>query len=320
MAQVEPWTRQEAGVMSARRLAVVCGTVVLAGWVAGGLARFGSSGIDDTGAPTEDSRATSVNGDAEPVDAPQATTMDGHSRAHAAIVDAALPGPRPMLPPESQHVLVAAASTPDPLQDHTKEAVSSVETLDECFVLEICVDQYLWSVYQRAPKVDTIKVRDHIKVTVKKKRKTRTIIKTITKLVDEDSTWKDPKAAQKAGMSLMEYVIGGMDRRFKLKLYHALRALDDAGLSPGITSGFRDDYRQSLASGTKAASESSSHHARTDGGSLRLEAGLSYRRQRLRFGREPGVAGQTEEDHTAHSRLRQVHPDGRDVFARRLHF
>jgi hypothetical protein len=36
-----------------------------------------------------------------------------------------------------------------------------------------------------------------------------------------------------------------------------------------------------------------SHHARTDGGSLRLEAGLSYRRQRLRFGREPGAARQT---------------------------
>ena len=81
-------------------------------------------------------------------------------------------------------------------------------------------------------------------MTVKKKRKTRTIIKTITKLVDEDFTWKDPKAAQKAGMSLMEYVIGGMDRNFKLTLYHALRALDDAGLSPGITSGFRDDYPQ----------------------------------------------------------------------------
>lgn len=97
--------------MSARRLVVVCGTVVLAGWVAGGLARFGSSGIDDT----EDSRATSVNVDAEPVDAPQVTTMDGHSHAHAAIGDAALPSPRPMLPPESQHVLVAAASTPDPL-------------------------------------------------------------------------------------------------------------------------------------------------------------------------------------------------------------
>ena len=62
----------------------------------------------------------------------------------------------------------------------------------------------------------------------------------------------------------MEYVIGGMDRDFKLKLYHALRAMDDAGLSPGITSAFRDDYRQSLASGLKAATDRSYH-----GGSFR---------------------------------------------------
>src|SRR5947209_2566981 len=65
-------------------------------------------------------------------------------------------------------------------------------------------------------------------------------------------------------MPLRDYVIGGMDRNFKLKLYRALRALDDAGLSPGITSAFRDDYRQSLASGLKASSNSSYH-----GGSLR---------------------------------------------------
>ena len=55
---------------------------------------------------------------------------------------------------------------------------------------------------------------------------------------------EDPIAAQKAGMSLKDYVIGGMDPGFKLKLYNAFRAMDDAGLSPGITSGFRDDYRQ----------------------------------------------------------------------------
>jgi hypothetical protein len=29
-------------------------------------------------------------------------------------------------------------------------------------------------------------------------------------------------------------VIGGIDPGFKLKLYHALRAMDDAGLMPGI--------------------------------------------------------------------------------------
>ena len=98
--------------------------------------------------------------------------------------------------------------------------------------------------------------------------KPQTVVKEFTTLVDEDFAWKDPKASEKAGMSLMEYVIGGMDRGFKLKLYNALRAMDDAGLSPGITSAFRDDYRRSLASGLKAALNRSFH-----GGSLRGDYG-----------------------------------------------
>src|SRR5207248_7680629 len=114
-------------------------------------------------------------------------------------------------------------------------------------VAEICIDRYLWALYQRTPKEDSIKVHEQRKVTVKKKGKTKTVTKSFTKLVDEDFTWKDPKAAEKAGMTMMDYVIGGMDRSFKLKLYHALRVLDDAGLAPGMTSGFRDDYRQSIA-------------------------------------------------------------------------
>jgi hypothetical protein len=67
-------------------------------------------------------------------------------------------------------------------------------------------------------------------------------------------------------MSLKDYVIGGMDRGFRLKLYRALRAMDDAGLMPGITSAFRDDYRQSIAIGTKAASDSSYHGGSRRGG------------------------------------------------------
>ena len=160
--------------------------------------------------------------------------------------------------PDSAHAV--ALETPA----DGEEAVTSTETPDECLAREICIDEYLWSVYQRAPKEDTIKVVERRKVTVKVDGKARTVIKEFTTLVDEDFTWKDPKAAEKAGMSLMEYVIGGMDRDFKLKLYHALRAMDDAGLSPGITSAFRDDYRQSLASGLKAATNRSYH-----GGSLR---------------------------------------------------
>jgi Transposase DDE domain len=54
----------------------------------------------------------------------------------------------------------------------------------------------------------------------------------------------------------------------------------------------------------------------SNGGSLRFEAGLSGRRQRLRISREPGLARQTEEGDAAHSRLRQIHKGGRNIFAR----
>ena len=274
--------------MTARRFAmlapVLCGKVGLAVWVVAGFAGFGSPGIENTvAAPIENRRATSLPADAEPVVAPQATAMGkaGVSNADVAtaavsatetagsggpawIVEAALPGSSQMLLPERPPTQMATASTPDPVHNHAKEALGSIDTLDKCLVAEICIDQYLWSVYQRTPKIDTIKVLEQRKVTVKKKGKTRTVMKSFTKLVDEDFAWKDPKAAEKAGMSLMEFVIGGMDRSFKLKLYHALRALDDAGLSPGITSGFRDDYRQSIASGLKVATDKSYH-----GGSFR---------------------------------------------------
>ena len=98
-------------------------------------------------------------------------------------------------------------------------------------------------------EIDTVKVEERIKVTVKTKGKTRTVVKTLIKYITENFAWKDPKAAQKVGMSSQDYVIGGMDRDFKRKLYDALRAMEDAGFSPGITSAFRDDYRQELASG-----------------------------------------------------------------------
>ncbi len=144
--------------------------------------------------------------------------------------------------------------------------VSPLEASDECVLGEECIDQYLWSVYERTRKVDTIKVQERIKATVKKNGKSRTVTKSITKLVNEDFTWKDPHAAEKAGMSVVQYVIGGMDRGFKVRLYRLFRALDDAGLAPGMTSGFRDDYRQSIASGHKAATGNSYHGGSRRGG------------------------------------------------------
>ena len=75
---------------------------------------------------------------------------------------------------------------------------------DECLVVDICVDLYLWALYERTPKEDTIKELERRNVTVKRKGKMVTVARTFTKLVDEDFGWKDPKAAERAGMSMME--------------------------------------------------------------------------------------------------------------------
>jgi hypothetical protein len=65
---------------------------------------------------------------------------------------------------------------------------------------------------------------------------------------------------------MSDYVIGGMDKSFMMKLFYMLQAAENAGLQPGITSAFRDDYRQSIAAGLKAASDRSYHGGSTRGG------------------------------------------------------
>jgi hypothetical protein len=102
------------------------------------------------------------------------------------------------------------------------------------------IGQYLWEVYQRVPTK-----RDG----------------------SGDFTWKDPASAERVGMSMPEYVIGGMDLDFREQLYHAGRAMDAAGIKWSILSAFRDDYRQGLASGYKARARNSLHggSARTGG-------------------------------------------------------
>ena len=277
--------------MNPRQFATVaaelCGSVVLAGWVVASFAGLGSVGENAGAISIEDRRAPSLAADAELADAPRATEMGNAAIANAdvataaksvtgtatdtmaasdkpvSIVVAALPDSSQMLPPETPPVPVTPASTPDPLPN---DAVDSVEILDECLVADACIDRYLWALYQRTPKMDTIKVTERRKVTVRKKGKTRTVTKSFTKRVDDDFTWKDPKAAEKAGMTMIDYVIGGMDRSFKLKLFHTLHAAERAGLSPGITSAFRDDYRQSIASGLKAATDRSFHGGSSRGG------------------------------------------------------
>jgi len=285
-------------------LVLLCGTVTLAGWCAA--ERGGFEWLENTVTPiwnrgaTRDATTSSAHAErvgaslaramasvtashlklpkpavasaAEP--AADAATVDPTPRetgfvlagvSEAPAVEAASPDSQSTPPPETRGRLVSLFR-PEPENEDPQPAARPIETLDECLVVEICIDEYLWSLYERTPKVDTNKVTEKIKTTVKTKGKTRTVTKTITKYVIGDFTWKDPIAAQRAGMSLKDYVIGGMDRAFKLKLYRALRAMDDAGFMPGITSAFRDDYRQSIAAGNKAASDSSYHGGSRRGG------------------------------------------------------
>jgi hypothetical protein len=183
--------------------------------------------------------------------------------AKAGPVLAALEAPAEDLPKPSLDGTTTQSNT-GPKTEDVYDATSSTEIVDECLVIDVCVDRYLWQLYQRTPKEDSVKESTQRRVTVRKKGKLRTVTRTSTIVIDEDFAWKDPKAATNAGKSLPDYVIGGVDRDFKLKLFQMLRAADQAGLAPGITSAFRDDYRQSIASGLKAADNRSYH-----GGSLR---------------------------------------------------
>ncbi|WP_247521044.1 hypothetical protein [Bradyrhizobium sp. 190] len=235
--------------------------------------------------------------------APQKATDTTASRDEPkTFIVAALPDSSQVVPPEAPSAERAQASTPDPAPekaadttasldepkpfvvastdpsqvfspeevttapDNALPAVSTIEINEECLVAEICIDRYLWALYERAPKIDAIKVHERRKVTVKRKGKTVTVTRTFTRRVDEEFGWKDPKAAEKVGMTMMDYVIGGMDRSFKIKLFHTLHAAEQAGLQPGITSAFRDDYRQSIATGLKAATDRSYHGGSTRGG------------------------------------------------------
>src|SRR5262249_49701109 len=140
----------EEGVKSPRRLAVLaalCGTVVLAGWVAAGLAGLGSPGIESTGAPIEVSRATSATARAEHVDAPQTTALgevgvsvaapktragaeSGVPVAEKGGGGAALSDGRPTPRPAASRVRIASFSTPDAVRNEAKEAAGSVEVAD----------------------------------------------------------------------------------------------------------------------------------------------------------------------------------------------
>jgi hypothetical protein len=213
---------------------------------------------------------------ADPTDMlPAASPAPQTSPEPAAVASEPTPAPEPAIKLASadpgdvvpQDALSPAAIASGPVaESKASPSADTVAVLDECFVMDACIDRYLWALYQRTPKEDSIKVEDRRAVTIKRRGKMVTVMRSFTKLVDEDFGWKDPKAADHANMALMDYVIGGMDKSFKRKLFRTLLAAEAAGLSPGITSAFRDDYRQSIASGLKAASDRSYHGGSSRGG------------------------------------------------------
>jgi D-alanyl-D-alanine carboxypeptidase len=271
------------------RLAAWCPAIAIPVSAVVWLAASGSPAIENADVTsTVDRLPPSATADADPAKSahPIAFGKDEIEPASGSVVEAA--GDVSQSPQEPESTITVALgdssdtqpldrspeqtaneTTGDPGPDGAKttgrtKTIDSVEILDECFVVDICMDRYLWALYQRTPKQDTVAEHEQRKVTVKKRGKLVTVTRTITTHVDEDFAWKDRKAAERAGMSMMDYVVGGVDQSFKRKLFHMLHAADEAGLSPGITSAFRDNYRQSIASGQKAADDRSYH-----GGSLR---------------------------------------------------
>jgi hypothetical protein len=287
-------TRLETVIMHPRlaTMATLCREIAMPVSVLVCLAAFGSADVGNTGASVAEHGATPPPTDtALAVQPPPlafgAADVAAVSRAMTEkpaevaikpatdkpesdpIVTAALASSSDAPPVESppkpaDEMTVASLETGDVDQAAGSHAASAPDVADQCSGEDVCVDRYLWSLYQRTPKEDAIRISEQRKVSVKRKGRMVTVTRTFTTTADEDFSWKDPKAADKAGMPPANYVIGGIDRDFKLKLFQMLRAADNAGLSPGITSGFRDDYRQSIASGLKAANDRSYH-----GGSFR---------------------------------------------------
>jgi hypothetical protein len=88
-----------------------------------------------------------------------------------------LPDAPQIATPQKPPARNATLSMPEPIHPDVQGAVSPIETVDECQASDVCIDQYLWSLYQRASKLDTVKVEEQKKVTVEKNGKLRTVIK-----------------------------------------------------------------------------------------------------------------------------------------------
>src|SRR6202790_4626327 len=181
-----PMQSLEAGMMNPRRLSTVPApllrSVILATGVVGLLAAFGPAGIQTTGAvPGKDISAPSFSTEQELAGAPQPGSMlnDDLGQTDAAMAELSLAGavadasiarnkPEPVVETASTNSPDVTATEPAPVQvamanpsdlepGDAGKAVSSIKIVVESLGAAICLDRYLWALYQRTPKEDTIK-------------------------------------------------------------------------------------------------------------------------------------------------------------------
>src|SRR3954451_24270927 len=77
---------------------------------------------------------------------------------------------------QSRSTLASAAPTTlENAGTALRSEAHNVQLLDECIVVEICVDHYLWELYQRTAQLDTAKVHETRKVRFRRKNKTVTL-------------------------------------------------------------------------------------------------------------------------------------------------
>ncbi|MBX9840424.1 MAG: hypothetical protein K2Z80_01315 [Xanthobacteraceae bacterium] len=147
-------------------MVALCGTIAL---TIGGAAWFGgvgSSGIENTAISDREATrgaaplcgdaagaagAASVGAAADPDPSENAAVLAGSSAAKVSVLEAPLPESRP--PPQSEpRVRLVTLSTLKEVKEYPKPAVRPIEAANECLVAEICIDEYLWSLYEEPPK------------------------------------------------------------------------------------------------------------------------------------------------------------------------
>src|SRR5262249_6909621 len=154
-------------------VAAVCGTALMAGCLALARFEFGAVRAEITAPPVESRLVSAVAAEVAPTpglkaeDAAKgegpAKREDGGSPNETPIVKAALPVAMPT--PATAAEPAATLATPDPEPARAQQAAAP----DDCVLSQSCIDQYLWSIYERTPKQDTITVSERVKVTVKNK-------------------------------------------------------------------------------------------------------------------------------------------------------